>query len=226
MDLKQKLVNVRRANRLLADYHKRVLDILQMVQAEAESVPGLRLKFQHWQPVHHAHIERQHKNPLGHWAWDFSPLFATWFRWTSEGEEGPRRAGQVAVFAQHVTDTGYEGPPVRRGPDPARFRPAEECETSLHLWIFALVQGTLPATWDQIEHAFEAGDSPFDDMDEVVHDLELPGLPATTAGTLLRYVGWTVSMADLPDEPAVHARVLAPLAARLAAILAPPADNP
>jgi hypothetical protein len=219
-DQRTKLTNVRRAVRLLAAYHTRLLDCLQRIEVEAkEASPGLW--FQRWEPTHHAPVERSATSPLGRWGWDFVPLQNAWIRWSTNAEDGPKKPGQVAVYVQHIADDGYDNKVKgHRGPDPTKFKDAADCNSLLQIWIYALPVGTSKATWQEIEAAFEAAGLEDLYWDGCVHDLQLPGVSLGPAA-VLRYVGWEVNMADLGTDDDLAPRILVPLRDRLRAIVVP-----
>lgn len=221
MDLNEKLVNVRRAVRLLAGYHARLLDLLQMAHGELEAVPGARMRFERWEPVHHAHVDRSTKNPLGRWGWDFVPLQNTYFQWTTDGAERPVPGRNLAVVIQHLADTGYTPGPGHRGPDPATFREAAECDTVLQIIAYGLVRGTFSGTWLELDDALVKVAPESQLWDGEVHMYRQADLAPLAADAVLRNVGWEVSLRELATEQEVVDRLLEPLRRRTRALLAP-----
>lgn len=210
----RKQANVRRAVRLLAAYHTRLLDALQRIEAVAdEEVHGLR--FLRWQPTHHHPVDRPGTSPLHRWGWDFVPLQNTTFCWTTNADDGPKKPGQLAIFVQHIADDGYDsGLKGRRGPDPTRFRDADACGSWLWLWAFKLTSGACAATWDEVEAAYEAAEFGEQDWDGERHEVVIPGLP-TAGSARFAYVGWQVRVEDIGTDEEFHRLVLGPLRSRL-----------
>lgn len=212
MDLPEKLTNVRRATRLLAAYHRRLLAIGAAVDAATRALGDGRTRFVEWRPTHHRPIGNQTSSPFDRWGWDFVPLMDAWFWWTTDGRRSPVGPGSLSVMLWHQGDSGY-----RRGggePDPVGFDPAEQSTTTLSVHVFALAAGPCGADWDAIDKKFGS-----DDVSGAVRECAPAGLDGTGPGTVIRYVGWRVSVADLATETDVEVRLLKPLRDHLAALM-------
>lgn len=223
MDLNEKLVNVRRAVRLLAGWHARVLDMLQKVEIELSAVPGAKMRFLEWRPIQHASVEPPERNPLHRWGWDFLPLQSVCFRWASEGKEQVSGGRSLGAWVQVIVDDGYAKTGVGpRGPDPMTFAPAEECHSWLEIWVVGALNAPAGHRWADIEAAIE---EQFDEVDmwsgalvRVTAD-QMPGLPNTCP---VQYAGWRIDLSMIGTEADFTTRVLLPLRERSRAVLALP----
>ena len=131
MDLSEKMVNVRRATRLLASYYRRLIDIMAMVEGVLVEQPKLNLTFRRWGSTYHHNIGYQTKSPVGRWGWDFLPLQDAWFDYTSGGQRVPDGKGNLYVCLQHITDSVYE-----KNEDESDVAFAQEKERSVSKPIF------------------------------------------------------------------------------------------
>ncbi len=221
MDIHEKLINVRRANRLLAAYYRRVMTILRMVDRTLEEQRKPTMKFHYWSATHHRDIGRQSTNPIGRWGWDFLTLEDAWFLWTPHGKPTPTATGDLAVFFQHVTDDGYAKVGDSTEPDPTAFRPAEECETFIRIWLYGVARGTCDNYWHRMDENIEASIDDETFFNGMVHQIERSLLKNPSGDALAQCMGWRVSMADLETEDAVQAKIIEPLRAALDTIAVP-----
>jgi hypothetical protein len=218
VDLNEKLLNVRYATRLLASYYRRLMTVLGVVDRELVTASHARLRFVRWDPTHHEAIGKQTAAPFGRWGWDFLPLMDASFCWSTDGRTAPTGPGSAAVFVWHQSDTGYAS--GEGEPDPTAFLPAEEADTELMVYAYALVSGGCAAPWSAIDERFDAEHDMGFDFGEP-RAVPTDGLTGVEPGTVVRYVGWSVRLADLGSEADVEARVLAPLRERLERLLTP-----
>jgi len=212
MDLTTKLINVRRATRLLAAYNRRLLGLLSMVDGTLSNTSKLRLKHNRWEPVYHRKIGRQTTAPFGRWGWDYLPLSWMWMRWTTDGKDTPVRKQSTVVSVQHVADTGYSAAHEKADgePTPEDFVPVDQTKTELWIWVIAVL-GRSEDRWNTIEEHTEEMLEWEQQLNHQIHTVSVDALESTPAGTELRYVGWKVDVSALETEDDVDTHVLAPI---------------
>ena len=136
-DLTGILGDVRKAYRLLHEYHRRLNDLLQQVE---ETLSKKGLHFESWAPNNVAPLPKKQFFAPYKWAWDLTPAYQVECAWSSDRGKGEvHRIGLVAV-----ADTGYD----KAGdgePDPAQFKNATECSTEL--WIAAWTTTAKAPDW-------------------------------------------------------------------------------
>jgi hypothetical protein len=195
-DLARALCDVRRAYRLLQAYHRRLCDLLQTTD---ETLARQGLTFSHWEPINVARLPKR-KSPFFRpttWAWDFTPIYQVRCSW-EKAEKGRSRC----VVIEAVADTGFNAGEDGE-PDPSRFNDVEKCATEL--WIALYTARTdkpdWGAAWNKIEQLP-------DYYDGRAHTVKVGGAEHT-------YQYRTVNLAELVDEGAVKAKLLAFLEAWL-----------
>lgn len=197
-DIHELLVGVRRAQRLLAAYNRRLLDMAKLLhRAVAEEHDGLEFR-QYWPANYAAPGKAGEKSgrwdPTQHWAWDGFPMAFVHLEWATR--KNPRK-GAFNLGLKHDIDSGFH----KRGigePDPSSFPPAEECASKLSVWVIA-VQDRTPGQedWDDL----------YDGIPEVQSGQVID---VTIKGARLRYGELHLDMAELPDLASVQARLVAP----------------
>jgi len=220
MDVNEKLVNVRRATRLLASYYRRVVDIITLLDSTLESQARFKLKFLRWDATHHRHIGQQTTSVLGRWGWDFLPIQDATFQWTTGGKKSPTGPGSVYVGMWHQTDDAYESRDDETEPVAHEFRPAAESKTLIHVYVFGVVQGDTPDRWHAVESLGWRSLADSECWDHQLHEVPVDALDEADPGTQIRYLGWRIPMAELETEDDVEARILAPLRTALDQIVA------
>lgn len=135
--LEAAFTDVRRAYRLLYVYHRRVRDLLQLIDAR---LAAEGLEFQHWRPLHFNPPARRSTKFFqpGTWAWDMLPGYAMETLWV--GQDSQRDLTR-RVFVMVHADTEWPG----RGaePDSAGFGPVEASESIIE-WVVWAGPGTSP----------------------------------------------------------------------------------
>jgi len=134
------LADVRKAYRLLWSYQRRLLDTIGLIAGE---FPGV--SFASWQPMDFYPPARKSVNPADYWASDLLPLMGADFFYLRHGNDrSMAQRGEWMLVINVTSDSGYEVESPE--PDPARFEPAEECESSLELYIVKST-GDVPVRW-------------------------------------------------------------------------------
>ncbi len=198
--LSDTLVDVRKAYRLIHAYQRRVWDLLRVIDLSAANAG---LAFKGWKPMNvNPPPKSKTKFFVGRWAWDFLPAYDLGCEWEKTEKKGTRR---VYVIAR--ADTGYDA----RGegePDASTFTPAEEgaTEVRIGLWTASTATPDWRGAWQEVEAKIKR-------REDETYTL-------TVKGVTYRYRYARVNVADLVDEAAVKARVLAPIERWLAAPVA------
>jgi len=184
------LTDVRRSYRLVQSYQRRLWDLLQSLD---EVLSGAGLPFERWTPMNvwsppktgtRFFVER--------WAWDFIPAYQIGCEW--QGTDAPKNLTR-RVFVIATADTGYDA--TSQGePDPAQFKPAEECATVLRVGLWTASTGS--PDWNEALQARKA-------------QSERESYTMTVEGTTYTCQIVHVDVADLVDETAVRTRVLEPI---------------
>jgi len=196
-DLARALADVRRAYRLLQVYHRRLCDLLQLLD---DTLGAAGLSFERWDPINVWRLPRA-KKPFFRpetWAWDLTPAYQVGCAWEQAAKGHARR-----VDVHCIGDTGYvtssEGEP-----DPATFKDAEQCATELHvgLWTARAKRADWNSAWVEV-HQRPGWD------DGQVHAVDVEGVEHT-------FQALRVDIADLCDPEAVRARLLDPITQWLA----------
>lgn len=192
------LTDVRRAYRLVQTYQRRLWDLLRGVD---DLLSRAGLPFVRWQPMNvNSPPKPGTRFFVDRWAWDFVPAYQIGCEW-QQIETKKKLARRVFVMA--TADTGYDATSEGE-PDPAGFKPAEECATMLRIGLW-----TAPTTspdWDEAvrerggENKLRAGQS---------HTLNVKGTKYT-------YMFFLLDVADLVDEVSVKVKLLQPIDAWLA----------
>jgi hypothetical protein len=218
MDLNEKIVNVRRATRLLASYNRRLMSILTLVNQTTESADKVALKFQMSAPFYHRPMGKQTTSPIGRWGWDYLPLSYAWFRWSTNGKAVPDGPHPVAVTLLHNVDDGYVTSDDQDEPDPSTFGPAEDHRTMIYVTIVAVTSGSSTDSWPSIGQVIVDRFAGHEQLDGVVKDVPTSSLPGTAAGAVVRYVGWEIPVESVASEQDVETLILEPLRKYLIAI--------
>jgi len=177
------LSEVRKAYRLLHAYHRRLAELLRLVDDELKK-DGF--EFERWEPEH---VARPAKKFFAreHWVWDLLQGAKLRCEWTQTTTGGARRVVIVAT-----ADTGIDG--SHRGePDPAEFPAPEACATEL--WVEQWRAGTSAPTWDA------AGDRLDGEGDASDGRVEIDGV-AYARST------FTVDLVDLPDAVSAKTKLV------------------
>ena len=185
------LVDVRRAYRLVQTYQRRLWDLLHGLD---ELLSRAGLPFVRWMPMNVSTPPKPGTRFfVGRWAWDFIPAYQIGCEWEQRGKKLTRR-----VFVIATADTGYDATSDDE-PDPANFKPAEECATMLRVGLWTAA--TSSPDWD--EAVRERGG------ENKVREGQTYTL--NVKGTAYTYQFFLVDVADLVDEPAVKAKFLQPV---------------
>lgn len=221
MDVTEKLLNVRRATRLLASYYRRVVDIVTLVDRTLESQARFRTKFLRWDAHHHRHIGQQTTSVVGRWGWDFLPVQDATFQWTTDGSKFPAGPGSVFVNIWHQSDDGYAKREDEGEPVPTDFAPVEETETRLYVFLYAVASGDSNDRWSTIERVASEAVDESDWWNQSLHRIPTDALDGADPGTQIRYMGWRIPMSALETQDAVEQQLLAPLRQALDRVVAP-----
>lgn len=201
-DLNERLLNVRRATRLLASYYRRVLDIAKLLETALVDHDGT-IAWLGWSAAHYKNVGQKRVNITQRWAWDQLPFAFSYLEWSTEGGSSPANSGDVFVALQSVTDSGFSKPGGGAEPDPVDFEPAESASTYLQVCVIGLANGACEASWDDIwnQVADEVHDKTrIDPQDEwaASEDVQI-------YSKMLR-----VDASQLPDRAAVQAQLIEP----------------
>lgn len=199
-DLKQALMQVRTAYRLLHAYQRRIFDLLAVLDGVLATA---RVPFQGWRTSYHNPPTKAEKSPFaGTWAWDFLPGYDFYCLWENpEAEQGWRR-----VVIEVASDTAFEAQKRQQAfgeVDPAALPPVEETSSALWLSLCAADRGCFKdlKVWEPINAHKDA-------YNGAVHTLEAQGQP-------FQFLFKEIDLCDLPDEAAVIERLVRPLQAWL-----------
>lgn len=191
-DLARALCDVRRAYRLLQVYHRRLCDLLQLVDG---ALTAAGLEFDRWEPINVWRLPRG-KKPFFRpetWSWDLTPAYQVRCVWEQAVKGRARR-----VVIEHIGDTGYttnsEGEP-----DPGTFKDAGQSATELRvgLWTARAKRADWDQAWVEV-HRIPDWD------DGRVHAVAVEGVEHT-------YRHLAADIADLCDAAAVKEKLLDPI---------------
>lgn len=186
--------DVRRAYRLLHAYHRRLNDLLQFVDGQlARRSPSFA--FDRW-TTRHADRPPKSVKPFfrpEYWAWDLVPAYRVQCEWTAARKGHTWRVGMVAV-----ADTGFHFS-ADGEPDPSTFDAVAQCASEL--WVGLWTATTRDPDWDR---GWKKVERLTDAHDGKEHTVRVDGVDYT-------YEYQSVNLADLVDESAVSAKLLAPI---------------
>jgi hypothetical protein len=173
-DLSAALTDVRRAYRLLHEYHLRLSGLFakfdELARAEGYT-------FHSSGPAFFKRLRNKGSKPFweGRWAWDVLPGYALGADYRREDSFGDEVSTSCIVF-QIVADSGYTKEGATGEPRGWRFEPAESARTEVRVgrwWsegrefdargAWAGVEGLYSDTrnpWDGQVHRFPVGDTP------------------------------------------------------------------
>jgi hypothetical protein len=197
-ELAAALADIRRAYRLVQTYQRRLWDLLGRVD-DALSHAGL--PFKRWMPMNvWAPPKPGTRFFVDRWAWDFVPAYQIGCEW--EQIEAERNVAR-RVFVIATADTGYDA--TSKGePDPAAFKPPEECATMLRVGLWTAA--TRSPDWEEAvrerggENKVREGQS----------------YTLSVKGTKYTYQFFLLDVADLVDAATVKTTLLQPIEAWLA----------
>ncbi|WP_067587298.1 hypothetical protein [Endozoicomonas ascidiicola] len=141
VELKEVMVDVRQAQRLMVAFYKRVMPLIKDISVELDCE-----HFHYWSPERFNRPSKSTNNPLqGRWEWDMVPMADTYFIFTSkplENKDAVRKNTWMLVV-RLVTDSGTEAfNGNHRNWNPLKFKAVEQCETRLELYGYQSQQDT------------------------------------------------------------------------------------
>lgn len=190
-DLDDAFGQLRNAYRLIWSYHRRLSDVLARVDGECRKAG---LAHAGWAPLHYGFPPQSTSAWFGkNWSWDLLPGFAMVINWSREPVGGRSRHVQLVAEA----DDGFDPSRSPGEPDPAQW---EETTNSVVRLLLIDVHGAGRGS-------------------QQLRRLIASRAVGAASGQLKRKIGdhmheiesHVVDMADLPDDAAVHDRLLAPI---------------
>lgn len=192
-DLAAALTDVRRAYRLVQTYQRRLWDLLRGLD---DVLSHAGLPFVRWKPMNVWPPPKPGTRFFeSRWAWDFIPAYKIGCEW-EQIDTRKKLARRVFVIA--TADTGYDATSEGE-PDPAWFKPAEECATMLRVGLW-----TAPTSSPDWNEAVRARDG------EGAVD-ERRNYTLSVKGASYTYQFFHVDVADLIDEAAVKTKLFQPV---------------
>ncbi|MDO5612783.1 MAG: hypothetical protein Q4G14_06005 [Paracoccus sp. (in: a-proteobacteria)] len=191
VDYETLLTDVRQAWRIVVAYQKRVLFLLQEIEA---GFPELAASS--WEPGLYARPPRGQTQPWKKWAWDGLSYFATinWFTLPDTRKWDAFPPGNWFIVTRIIADDGYHAAYKNKagsiyGPDPAQMPPADTSKSYLELMVYKagkdVEQGLTPyKIWKS---------DPYDNDAET-------GVWVPLGNSATRRIWWDVSLADLFTE--------------------------
>lgn len=153
-DFERAMLNVRRAHRLIYDYQRRMLDLIEFIRNKLDFPPiygGVGGTKHFSNPLYRSNNNDYFQVSKEDWAWDFLPSYEFEY-YLGEKETKPRVNASsssecYALSILQITDTGYfdGGTDTRLALD--RFATAEEAKSKL-LFIFELKPKGKDWVWD------------------------------------------------------------------------------
>lgn len=136
---------IRRGYRYVVAYQRRLLDC---VAALNEQIGAMGYEQDGWKPLYYGSPSTK-KLAAAHWAWDFSPLYATRFFWTLKGRKA-NESGASCFILDHVVDTAFETRSQKGGqPDPLEdLTPVEASDSVLRARWFHIMSPLPAAIWE------------------------------------------------------------------------------
>lgn len=191
-EIERRLVEVRRAYRLIHAYQRRILDMLD--ESDRWMHRTLHVEFARWRPsLWNRPAEQTTPFFRDRWAWDLLPGLHFWVAWN-----GSR--GGVSRQVVFTVSGDQWNPSVGREPEAADLAPPEEA-TSL-LYVRCDVVGAREVSWDQAWKALEA------QKDWRTKRVSY----ALGAARCTSEVMAQMSLAALDGPEALHTKVLEPIA--------------
>jgi hypothetical protein len=202
-ELSKALVDVRNAYRLLHAYHRRLCDLLQSVD---ETVSKAGLRFEQWDCANVAALASTKPFFVPYnYAWDLTPGYQIRPQWTDQPKKkANRKDSERRVVIEAHADTGYDDS-MGGEPDPTKFKPTDQVTTELRINLSTA--GTSTPDWDAVTKKILAPPGMYDGQ---LHTINVEGVDYT-------YQYFEVDVAELVDDAAVKAKLLAPIEAWLSA---------
>lgn len=143
-DFERAMLNVRRAHRLIYDYQRRMLDLIEFIRLKLNFPPiysGVGGVKHFSDPLYRSSNKDYYRVSKNHWAWDFLPSYEFEY-YLGEQETKPRanassNSERYALSILQITDTGYFDSPTDSRLELSRFTTAQEAHSKL-LFAFEL----------------------------------------------------------------------------------------
>ena len=150
MSLTQKMVEVRKAYRLLHGYHKRLIDIGKLISEQFSSA-------RYYQQELSSTPYTTRRNPFekDYWAWDATPLISVSYLFTSgsnaKNADSVHKPGDYLLELSFVADSEYDDWESRaREADPSKFKSAEDARSTLSMLLIRCEQESRGLTWNKV----------------------------------------------------------------------------
>ena len=145
-DLKEALIDLRKAYRFIWLYQRRILDLVK------ETASMFDLDFYGWSPIHFERIGKLGTDPTGKWAWDLIPLYCASFLYVQPSyNHRHRMQGEWMLEIGVNSDDGYD-PSSRKNVEPnvSDFPPPEECNSLFGLYCWFSTKTVEGNDWFQL----------------------------------------------------------------------------
>ncbi len=154
-NLKNVLIEVRKAYRLIYLYQKNIISTIDRFSQE------FPCQFYWWTPTKNSPTPQRSTNPTGRWVWDFLPLYSPAFLYISEGGQASDHSpGEWLLSLELITDSEYD--PDGAEPNPLNFEKAENSETLLiaSFWYCkkAIKENWYYGIWRELDYPEETYD--------------------------------------------------------------------
>ena len=131
-ELSAAMTQVRAGWRIVYAWTRRCQDLVHLVHQE---LGGLKFEFVEWSPDGYRQpgLNRTPYFARGTWAWDLLPAFSMRWVWRRTLPDGRVAEAHLYIRADDGWNKAGGGEP-----DPSRWKPVEETQTLLHLYVYVM----------------------------------------------------------------------------------------
>ena len=152
--MKQAFEDVRKAQRLLVAYHKRVMPLIDQIAKELDFY-----EFVEWKPSRYNLPTKSTNPPVEYWAWDMSPMAHASFLYLHDSVAKTTIASATGwvLKIRLVTDSGMNDAfnDTHKDWDPLKFAPASDCETLIELIAYRPIEPETELSWKNLAWGFD-----------------------------------------------------------------------
>lgn len=152
MTLEQKMVEVRKAYRLLHGYHKRLVDVGGIIFSQFRDAVYYRQELSS-----NPYTTRRNPFEKDYWAWDATPLISVSYlflgRVARKSSESIHRIGDYLLDITFTADSEYEDNLGSKEAGPVEFGPPERSRSDISLLLIRCEADSDGFGWNDIWHS-------------------------------------------------------------------------